>query len=50
VLITSVDPKRVQEIENILNREPGLTSALVPGVPIPAWINDEDLPPEFRPK
>ena len=38
--------ERLREFDNFLRRPPLLESALLPGLPIPAWMDDSDIPPD----
>lgn len=43
-LMSGIPPEKRREMNNILDRAPGTESKHVPGVPIPAWMNDENIP------
>jgi len=44
-LIKGLDAQKLREVNNILFRDSALQTTLVPGVPIPAWVDLSDLPP-----
>jgi len=37
---------KLREINNLLFRDPRLQTTLIPGVPIPAWMDMADIPQE----
>lgn len=39
-----------RQLDNILSRPPGLTISDMPDIPIPAWMDLDDLPPDMRPE
>ncbi len=46
-MVSGVKPDKVKELNNILFRDPQSQTSLIPGVPLPAWIDESDIPPEY---
>lgn len=43
-MVYGLPPEKAREVDNILFRDRTLQSTLVPGVPIPAWMDMDDIP------
>jgi len=46
VLVENLPEDKLREINNTLFRDPKLQTTLIPGVPIPTWMDMEDIPRE----
>jgi hypothetical protein len=49
VCIENMDEERRTEFDAFLDRPPNVTIEAVPGVPIPAWMPLDEIPPDMLP-
>lgn len=46
IIASLLEPDKLREFDNILDRDPRIRTSVIPGIPIPSWMGMADLPPE----